>query len=100
MKKISFNIDKITEEPNPNGARKLRIRLRCDREYYTFGVKRSDYLNDASRESIHALWIKNIKERKEEKVDNAEKDAKRVEKVKKDKQKLKALLGNAVEEEE
>lgn len=95
MKKISFNVDKITEEPNPKGARKLKIRVRCDGQFYTFGVKKSDYLNDASRESIHAVWIKNIKERKAE----AEVE-KNPGSAKKDKKKLESLLGKAVEEEE
>jgi hypothetical protein len=95
MKKISFNIDKITEEPNPQGAKKLKIRVRSDGLFYTFGVKKSDYLNDASRESIHAVWIRNIKERKAE--TEYEKNPQKSKKVK---NKLDALLGNAVEEEE
>ena len=95
MRKISFNIDKITEEPNPKGAKKLRVRVRCDGEFYTFGAKKSDYLDDVRRESIHEVWIKNIKERKAE-----TEDAKNPQKVKLVKNELDALLGKAVEEEE
>ena len=89
---MTFVVAKITEEPNTKGTKKLRVRVERNGKSYLFGVKKSDYLDEAKRESIHRVWFKSIKEMEEDAKAGPE-----TSKGKKDKKALDSLIGKEVE---
>lgn len=95
MVKGKVVVEKITEEPNPKGAEKLRVTISYKGIKIDRGVKKSDYLNEAVRRNIHKTWTQTIKAMYTEaeiKKDLHERQ--------KDKAELDALIGKEIEEED
>lgn len=93
MKKIGFIVEKIEEEPNPQGTTLLRVTARSGGKLFILAAKKADYLDERKRLSIHRTWMKTIKAR----MDEANRDEKQ---TKADAKTINALVGKGFEEED